>query len=251
MRLAVLADIHGNLPALEAVMADMATRRVDRVVDLGDCVSGPLWPAETLARLRADGWDRVRGNHDRVLGDDPASLSRTDAFAFEQLDPSGRAWLRDLPVQLDLGNGIVAFHACPDDDDSYLAEEVLGGRLLPAPEAAIAARLAGIDARLMLAAHSHQALLIRLRDGRWLLNPGSVGCPAYDDPTHPPHVSESGSPAARYAIVTFDGGTGLAASLTAELLSIPYDHAAAAGRAEVLGRPDWAVALATGRAGPR
>lgn len=52
MRLAVLSDIHGNLPALEAVIADLEKNGADAVVNLGDCASGPLWPAETVRLLR-------------------------------------------------------------------------------------------------------------------------------------------------------------------------------------------------------
>lgn len=64
---ASLADDHGNLPALEAVLGDMAGRRIDRVVNLGDCVSTPLWPAETLTLLRRHAWPTVRGNHVRYV----------------------------------------------------------------------------------------------------------------------------------------------------------------------------------------
>ena len=72
MRIAVIADIHGNILALEAVLADLARRGgADRVVNLGDCVSGPLWPRETMERLEALGWPTVRGNHDRRVALDP------------------------------------------------------------------------------------------------------------------------------------------------------------------------------------
>jgi predicted phosphodiesterase len=62
MRLAALSDIHGNLPALEAVLADIGRRGVERIVNLGDIVSGPLWPRETAARLLPLALPTVRGN---------------------------------------------------------------------------------------------------------------------------------------------------------------------------------------------
>ena len=66
MRIAVIADIHGNILALEAVLADLARRGgADLFINLGDCVSGPLWPRETVERLMSLGWPTVRGNHDR------------------------------------------------------------------------------------------------------------------------------------------------------------------------------------------
>ncbi len=250
MRLAVVSDVHGNLPALDAVIADLATRRVDRIVNLGDCVSGPLWPRATLERLRALDWPTVRGNHDRMVGlDAPASLSRTDAFARADLDDDGCRWLAGLPAQLDLSTRMVAFHGCPRDDDAYLLEDVTGGRLTPAAPATVAGRLAGTTARLLLCGHSHLASVLRLPDGRWIVNPGSVGCPAYDDPTPPAHVSESGSPAARYAILTLDPHE--TDEPTFELLAIAYDHRAASRRALACGRADWAGALSSGFASDR
>lgn len=97
MRLAVLADIHGNLPALEAVIADMAAFAPDLTIDLGDCVSGPLWPRETLVRLRELGWPTVRGNHDRAVGTGPReALGLSDRYAFDQLAADERAWLSTL-----------------------------------------------------------------------------------------------------------------------------------------------------------
>jgi hypothetical protein len=74
------------------------------------------------------------------------------------------------------------------------------------------------------------------------LNPGSVGCPSYDDPgAVDPHVSESGSPHARYAILTTDDY-----QMSAELIAILYDWKAASARAEANGRPDWAYGFAYG-----
>ena len=67
MRIAVIADIHGNLPALEAVLADIARRGADRILNLGDCVSGPLWPRETMELLDARG-RAERARQPRPLG---------------------------------------------------------------------------------------------------------------------------------------------------------------------------------------
>ena len=82
MRLAVIADMHGNLPALEAVMAGL---RVNRVVTLGDRGSGPLWPRETLAVLRQQERPTVLGNHDRIDGTaaDRSQPEASDRYAFD------------------------------------------------------------------------------------------------------------------------------------------------------------------------
>jgi predicted phosphodiesterase len=237
-RLAVIADTHGNLLALEAVLADITARGISRVIDLGDCVSGPLWPAETCDRLMELGFPTVRGNHDQwVTSTQP--LGATDEFARAALTERQMDWLRRLPPRQILP-GLLAVHGTPDNDNQYLLEKVAAFQLIPDSPAAITARL-GAAPPLVLCAHSHQPRLIRLPDGPTVLNPGSVGCPAYQDPTGDPHVSEIGSPHARYAVVTEAG---------AELIAVEYDHRAAAARALACGRPDWAHALATGYALP-
>jgi len=242
MRLAILADIHGNLPALEAVLADLGRRGADAIVNLGDCVSSPLWPRETLDLLRTKDWPTVRGNHDRWVWEDRDESPQTsDGYARHALDAAGRAWLGALPTRLELPGGILAFHARPDDDNAYLLEDIEAGRLVRAPVAAIADRLGDIAAPVVLCGHSHLQHVLRLPDGRWILNPGSVGGPAYDDPTPPAHVSESGSPSARYAMLELEDDR-----VAAELIAIPYDHDRAVRRATENGRPDWAYALATG-----
>ena len=113
MRIAILADIHGNVLALEAVLADLKHRSVDQFVNLGDCVSGPLWPRETAELLRQLNWPTVRGNHDRWVTDWPREKHcRSDVFACAfQL-----AWLRTLPATLVPRAGPVALWglaSCP------------------------------------------------------------------------------------------------------------------------------------------
>lgn len=242
MRLGVIADVHGNLPALEVVLEDMGRRGVAAAVNLGDLVSGPLWPAETLALLRRRGIPALRGNHDRWVAE--GGTGPSDAFARAALDAAECAWLGALPMRLEPAPGVLAFHARPEDDCAYLLEEVRDGQLVPAPAETVAARLGGVRAALLLCGHSHQPAIRHLPDGRAVLNPGSVGCPAYADDTPPAHASETGSPMARYAVaeVAEDGRL-----VAAELLALAYDHHAAAARAAAHGRPDWARALAAGR----
>lgn len=244
MRLGVIADIHGNLLALEAVLERLRDHAVDGIVNLGDCASGPLWPAETVALLRATTMRHVRGNHDRALGAvSPERLGASDRFAWERLGPVDREWLSTLPQDLFVG-AARCFHATPGNDEAYLMEGVSGGRLLPEAPAAVELRLAGIADPLLLCGHSHLPRLLRLSNGTLVVNPGSVGCPAYRDDTLPPHVSESGSPHARFAVVT------IAAAITVEHHAIAYDWDAASARARQNGRDDWAQALSTGTAQP-
>lgn len=247
MRIAVFADIHGNFLALEAALTDLARRGgADLTVNLGDLVSGPLWPRETIERLMDLDWPTVRGNHDRRAATDPlAEMGPSDRFARDRLTAAQRDWLEALPVTLELAPGILAFHARPDHDERYLTEVIADGRLARAPLSLIEKRLAGIDRshRLLLSGHSHRPDLVRLPDGRMLFNPGSVGDPAYRDDTAPAHVSEQGSPLARYGLVETEGA---GAIVNVEFRAVAYDHEAAAFRADESGRPEWAHALRTG-----
>lgn len=243
MRIAVIADIHGNAAALEAVLADIQSRAVDLTINLGDIASGPLWPRETLELLARHPMLTVRGNHDRwVSGPDPAGMGASDRFAHRELADEQRAWLGGLPVVADVAPGVLAFHAAPADDNRYLVEDVHDGRLVQARPAAIRDRIGNVEARIVLCGHSHLPHLLQLQDGPLVLNPGSVGCPAYDDPgADEPHVSEAGSPHARYATMTI---TDRVADV--DLIAVDYPWETAARRAEDNGRPEWAYGLRTG-----
>jgi putative phosphoesterase len=242
MRIAVIADIHGNLPALEAVLADIQRRNADRMINLGDCVSGPLWPREVADLLMVRDDLTVRGNHDRwVSGPHPSRMGASDRYAYSQLDVDHRSWLATLPVSTNADHGIFVCHGTPTDDNQYLVEEVSGGRLVRSRPSAILERLGQVQARVVLCGHSHQQHLIQLPDGPLILNPGSVGCPSYDDSGNDPHVSEAGSPHARYAIVNVDEQ-----HMSGKLISIGYDWKAAAARAEKNDRSEWAYGLRTG-----
>ena len=252
MKLAVVSDIHGNLPALEAVLEDIAQARVDLTVNLGDIVSGPLWPAETAARLMPLGWPTIRGNHERqVLAPDLARMGASDAFAARRLDAATRAWLAALPATLPLDDEVWCCHGTPGSDLDYLLETVVpgyAGASAPGIRAATAEevlqRLGAAPGRLVLCGHSHVPRAVGLPDGRLVVNPGSVGLQAYDDGRPHPHIVENGTPHARYALLTRR-----AAGWQVELRAVPYDHEAAARRAEDGGRGDWADALRSGRVG--
>lgn len=243
MRLAVISDVHGNLLALEAVLADIDLRGVDAMVNLGDCVTSPLWPRETFDRLGGLDIPTVRGNHDRWIVEMPEEkLSPAGRFARDALTEAERAILHALPPSISVTPEILAVHGTPEDDSAYLLEETVDGRLAPAPRATVAARV-GAAVRpggVVLCGHSHRQALVQGPEGRTILNPGSVGCPVFAD-SPAARGLEHRSPHARYAILTLRRG-----HWGAELLALDYDWDAAARRAAENGRPDWAVAMATG-----
>jgi predicted phosphodiesterase len=123
MRLAVIADVHGNLRALEAVLADIRSRGADVIVNLGDCVTSPLWPRETLELLDTVGMPTVRGNHDRWIAQpSTAPNSPSIAFSREALSATQRAALGALPATVALDAGVLAVHGTPTSDAEYLLE---------------------------------------------------------------------------------------------------------------------------------
>lgn len=193
MRLAVLSDVHGNLPALEAVLADLQAQGApDAIWVLGDLVAFCPWPNQTLACLRAlPEVAFVQGNTDRYLVTgrrplipvrSPDEWARMAAFlevrdalfrwTVERLSWEDYGFLRDLPVRVEQeipGYGsLLGVHAAPGDDEANLLAET--------PDEAIRPYLGGVDGRLLVYGHTHRPLE-RVVDGVRLVNVGSVGLP--------------------------------------------------------------------------
>lgn len=242
MRLAVIADVHGNRPALAAVLDAIAAAAPDLVIELGDAVSGPLWPAECFDMLQGLDAVALRGNHDRwVAADTLEGMGATDVFAWYRLSDAQRAALLVRPVAWRDG-GILAMHALPDDDMTYVLHEVTPAGVRERSPADISALLPlPAGETLVLTAHTHRARVVTLPDGRLVVNPGSVGLPAYSDIDPYPHRMEAGTPHARFALLEQMRG-----AWRVEFHAIPYDWHAAAAQAARHGRNDWAEALAHG-----
>jgi putative phosphoesterase len=181
LTVAALYDVHGNLPALEAVLAEVDA---DLILVGGDVVAGP-WPAETLGRLRALG-DRVRfirGNADREVVE-PSREGRAGGpppgvmeFVRERLSVDQLEFLAALPltetVKVD-GLGEVLFcHATPRSDEELLTRISPDERWLTA--------LAGVEATVVVCGHTH-VQFDRMIDGYRVVNAGSVGMPYEREP---------------------------------------------------------------------
>ena len=245
MKIAAISDIHGNLDALDAVLADIALRGVDMIVNLGDIVSGHLQPRATAARLMALDLPTIRGNHERQLFGDPARMGESDAFARAQLLPEQLAWIAALPATLRLRKDVLLVHGTPQSDLVYFLDSVTPQGSRAATPAEVAERAGSADAALILCGHTHMPRSMRLDDGHLVVNPGSVGLQAYDDDHGHPHVMENGTPHARYAIAE-QGADG---AWTAHFHAVAYDWEQAARLALANGRPDWVTPLRTGRVG--
>src|SRR5215207_177580 len=236
MRIAVISDIHGNLRALEEVLHDISERAVDLTVNLGDCVTSPLWPRETLELLDTLALPTVRGNHDRWIDHEPDAAGDTESVLFTRavLSAAQRRQLFDLPPSLEVTEGVLAVHGSPRSDVEYLLETKVNGQLARLTADVVEERLGDVDAGLILCGHSHTQHLASDRRGRLVLNPGSVGCPRYADNADR-LTNEAGSPHARYAVATKRGS-----SWTIEMIAVAYPVAPVVEQAERNGRPDWA-----------
>jgi predicted phosphodiesterase len=242
MKIAALSDIHGNLFALDAVLADIDRRGVDLIVNLGDILSGPVLPRETADRLIALGLPTIRGNHERqVLSMDPGDMGASDRHAYDTITAEQRDWVAALPPVLRLEHDVFLCHATPQNDVDCYLEDLIEGELRPAPLNRIEERTGTCDASLIMCGHSHIPRLSRLGTGQIIVNPGSVGIQAYDGHHPSPHTVEIGSPHARYAIAEQSSG-----EWTVEFVAVPYDWDAASRLAQLRGRQDWVRALKTG-----
>ena len=245
MRLALVSDIHGNLPALEAVAADIRRRGVDQVLCLGDHLSGPLLPRETAQWLMASGWPCLSGNHERqILTWQPETGGLSDGHARSTLGAAELAWLRSLQPMWQWAPDIFLCHGTPRSDCEHLLETPCDGVLRLASAAEISERLAGQGSALIACGHSHLPRFLRTPAGPCLVNPGSVGLQAYVDDEPERYVVERGTPDATYAIVervkdTWHG----------DQHAVPYDHRAMAALALRNHRPEWQRALLSGYVG--
>jgi len=237
MRIAVLSDIHGNLAALQAVVADFKKRGVDAVVNLGDSLSGPLLPRETAQYLMLHDWVHLAGNHERQILQLGPSAGFADRYTRSELGEPQLDWLGRLNHTQSFSEHVLLCHGAPGADNVTLLQSAER----PATAAEVEQRLGGHHVELLLCGHTHVARSVRTARGGLIVNPGSVGLQAYEDDYPHPHVVESGSPDARYAIVE-RGPSGW----TTEMLTVPYLHQQMAELARLRSCRDWERALLTG-----
>ncbi len=245
LTLAVIADIHGNRWALEAVLENLALWGVERIVNLGDSVYGPLDPAGTAQILIDRRISSIRGNEDRIVVDPPADRVREPTLEFvrRSLTPEHLDWLASLEETATIDSAVLLCHGTPWDDGAYLLEEVTGSGVRARTAAELDGTLASLEWRAVLCGHSHLPRTVYLPGGRVAANPGSVGLQAYVDENPRPHAIENKTPHARYCKVLANEE-----GIWIENFAVPYDWESAVHRALANGRPDWAEWLRTGSA---
>lgn len=228
MRLAVLADAHGNLPAFEAALAAARRAAPDLLVIAGDVVNGAPDSRACWQLARAEADLLLRGNHERYAIDrgtpagDPAWFGprfRPLAWTVAELD----GLLDDVrvaPIEARVDEAVYVMHAAPGDDHVAVFPWT--------PDAELAPRLAGVDAELLVRAHNHLPFHRTLPDGRLLVSAGAVG------------LALAGRPEAQWVLLTRER-----ASWRVEHRSEPYDVAATLRRFDDSGYIDAAGPIGT------
>ncbi|MFT5685395.1 MAG: putative phosphoesterase [Myxococcota bacterium] len=221
MRVALISDLHANVVALEAVLADAERAEVDAILCLGDVATLGPQPAEMLARLAELGCTCIRGNHDDFLLDHALIRRYTEAaivveaveWCQERTTDAQREFLASFVphVRIPLGGGLdlFAFHGTPRSNMEDL--------LATTPTEQLDAMLDGHRAAVMACGHTHIQML-RQHRGTLIVNPGSVGMPFAEfvhgsEPVLMWH--------AEYAIVTVRDGV-----VSADLRRVPVDMVA-------------------------
>jgi len=254
MTIALFSDIHANLPALQACLADIEKRQPDQIFCLGDLVGYNVWPNEVVQEIRRRGIPTIAGNYDYGIGrssDDCGCAYKTDeekangavsiGFTNEIMQPAERRYLRELPrhlrAEFDMHDGdwlqLMLVHGSPRKINEYLFEDRDEKSLLRILESA--------NADVLCFGHTHKPYHRVLASGRpeaphfrHAINIGSVGKP------------KDGDPRGCYALLHFDESSSIqrADSIQVEFVRFTYDVEKAAQAVENSSLPDvYAEAL--------
>lgn len=228
-QITVFGDIHGNLPALEAVFADMEQRELTNLYCLGDLVGYGVWPNEVITAVRKRNMPTIMGNYDQGVGQDSddcgcayrtpeakALGERSIAWTNAHTTAENKAYLRQLADSISLRVGelrVLLVHGSPRRVNEYLYED--------RPEASLERLLDVAEADVLVCGHTHLPYHRVLGSGRHVVNAGSVGKPKDKDPR------------ACYAVLT-----AINQSLNVAFMRVPYDVEKAAGAIEATAMPD-------------
>ena len=172
MRVAAISDIHGNLPALEAVLAEIDEEAVDEIVVGGDTAHGP-WPSEVLDLLVERGARVVRGNADREVVErsdryGPLAPWSADRLGERRLEVA-RSWPLTVEIEVDGLGSVLVCHSTPTSEDPIYTRIT--------PDAELAGIFESVDADVVVCGHTHMQYDRTLASGLRIVNPGSVGLP--------------------------------------------------------------------------
>ena len=179
MNVAVLSDIHGNKDALKAVLDDIQQRNIVSIYNLGDILYGPLFRLETYDLLKGMDIKSVSGNCDRILLQ-ASSDNLTAQYVIDMLENEHKNWLNNLPFSIQTEDFYFC-HASPKSDEQYLLHDItLNDAILKQPQD-IMNLVKEIPQNIIFCGHSHLSDIVYLPNGKVIVNPGSVGLPAYEE----------------------------------------------------------------------
>jgi putative phosphoesterase len=178
LKLALISDVHANLPALEAVLAELEKEGVSRIIHAGDIVDYSPFPNEVIALFQKNGVETIRGNHDlAALTGDTLGFNiyaeLCSRWTQINLSEQSKNFLRRLKGRLHIeiaGISIAVYHGSPASQDEYVYFDEADESLL-----------VRADARLLILGHTHWPFVVNLENGT-IVNPGSVGQPRDKDP---------------------------------------------------------------------
>jgi putative phosphoesterase len=237
---AIISDIHGNAGALAAVLADIKWRGITTIINLGDFFFGALQPEKVAGLLRQNSMTCITGNTDREILEnaDKEGMPRVKA----DLSAQSINWLKSLPKAASIDNLIFACHGTPENDNEYLLEKVTQHGVFVYNDEELIEKTKNIKEHVILCGHSHVNRVIYLSNGKMIVNPGSVGLPAYLGNAEYRFAMESMTPHAKYAIITADGD-----AINVEQINCTYDWNEAAKIACENGNENAAQFLLHGR----
>lgn len=251
MRIAVISDIHGNFVALEAVLNDLKAERIDRIVCLGDVVSGGPQPGEVIAVLKSLNAPVVMGNMDTwCLNPQPGEGKSENAlrgdevqlWGVRKLSPDDLAYIRTfqatVELPLDVDTSLLCFHGSPRSNEDVIVAGT--------PDAEMESMLSGCHAMVLTGGHTHTQM-VRYHADRTIINPGSVGAPIHAHERirrvteRPPSdlPDREYPPWAEYGVITW-----VNRGLRIELRRVPIDVDLLAKKTHESGMPhaDWWLA---------
>jgi len=234
MKIALISDIHGNFPALEAVYHSINEKGIYEIFNLGDSLYGPLWSEETAQFLLKNNIKSIMGNQDEDLINDKPK-NETEKYTLSQLSKSSIDWLKTLPKIIQKEN-ITLFHGTFDSNREYLLENIFQGNIYIKNNNEILEKIKNIDSKYIGFGHSHLERILTINE-KILINAGSVGLPAFSD-DDPIHNIETFNNFAKYVLIN---------DQSIEIINVEYDHKSSCKRARDNNRNDWYVCLKNGR----
>ena len=242
--IAVISDIHSNKYALEAVLQDADKRNIQLIVNLGDSLFGPVDPLGTAELLmQRDHVINIKGNCDELLLQD-SNPSPSFNYVKPLLQSVHEDWIRDHKDSWSFDN-LFFCHGTPWSNTHHMLEQIApNGQVIYKKAEQLCEELQSMDQQVLFCGHSHVYHSIVLPDSKLVINPGSVGLPAYEDEVPFPHKMESGTPHASYCVCRRDT---VKKSWDIEHILVTYNWNEAADLAEQNGRLDYAHPIRTGK----